>query len=55
MAENTPTISPSRIRNAARYCAVRSVMTFQPATMMRMVVKVVSRISGSAMPSTPSE
>ncbi len=35
------------------YCAVLYWMTSQPAITTNTVVKVVSRISGSAMPSIP--
>ncbi len=53
MAENTPIIRPSMIRKAARYCATRLVTEFHAAMITGTVMKVVSRISGSAMPSTP--
>ena len=42
------------IRKAAKYCAGRFSMTVQPAMIDRHAsMKVVSRISGSEMPSTP--
>ena len=40
------------IRKAAKYCATR-LLDDVPAMITTMVMKVVSRISGIAMPSTP--
>ncbi len=54
MAANTPTMSPSMMRNEAKYCAGRFSITDQPAMITGTVMNVVKRISGSAMPSTPS-
>ena len=53
MAANTPIIKPSNIKKAAKYCATRFSMFVQLAITMSTVVKVVSRISGIEMPSTP--
>jgi len=41
------------IRKAAMYWATRFWITSQPAITTSTVEKVVSRISGMAMPSTP--
>ena len=40
-------------RKAAKYCAGRFSMTVHAATTTGTVVKVVSRMSGNEMPSTP--
>ena len=42
------------IRKAAKYCAGRFSMTVQAAMITGTVMNVVSTISGSEMPSTPS-
>ncbi len=52
-ALNTPTINPDMMRKDAMYWATRFWMTSQPASTTMMVVKLVSRISGTEMPSTP--
>ena len=41
------------MRNAAKYCAGRDSITVHAATTTGIVMSVVSRISGSEMPSTP--
>ena len=41
------------IRKAAKYCATRVSITVQPAITTRMVMKLLSRMKISEMPSTP--
>jgi hypothetical protein len=41
------------IRNAAIYCATRFSITTQPAQTASTVMKLLSRISRTEMPSTP--
>ena len=52
-ALNTPIMSPSMMRNAAWYCATFVSITFQAEMMTSTVLKLVSRISSSEMPSIP--
>jgi hypothetical protein len=46
-------MKPDRNRNDAMYWATRSCITSQPAITTRIVVKLLSRISSSDMPSMP--
>src|SRR6266702_2719773 len=50
----TPCMKPDSIRNAPKYCAVRSVIDSHEATTMMIVVSAVSATSHSEMPSTPT-
>ncbi|NYH17093.1 hypothetical protein GGD41_004321 [Paraburkholderia bryophila] len=51
---NTPCMKPDSIRNAPKYCAVRSVIDSHEATTMMIVVSAVSATSHREMPSTPT-
>jgi hypothetical protein len=52
-AQNTPIITPDRIRNEAMYWLTRSVMTSQPAITTTSVMNAVSSTTHTEMPSTP--
>ncbi len=51
--ENTPTMSPDRIRNAAKYCATFFLITSQPAITTITVISAVSTTNHIEMPSIP--
>ncbi|MNR67012.1 hypothetical protein D3C85_1907820 [compost metagenome] len=52
-AQNTPTIRPDRIRNAAMYSATRSVITSQAEITTITVMNEVSTTNHIEIPSTP--
>ncbi|MOA07677.1 hypothetical protein D3C78_1273860 [compost metagenome] len=52
-AQNTPIISPDRIRNAAMYWFTRSVMASQEAITTTTVMKAVSGTNQNDRPSRP--
>ena len=54
-AQKTPIIKPSKIKNEAKYSAMRSGEISHPAIITITVIIVVSNISGTEIPSTPSE
>jgi hypothetical protein len=53
-AENTPIMSPLRIRKEAMYWFTRVVMASQLAMMTTTLMKAVSSTNHSEMPSTPT-
>ena len=52
-ALNTPIIRPLIIKKQAMYCATRFCITSQAAIITISVVKLVSKIKGTAKPSAP--
>ncbi len=48
-----PFINPDMIRKAAMYCAIFSSITSQPANTTKTVMKALSRMKSTEMPSTP--
>ena len=50
---NAPLMSPDMMRNAAMYCATRTLITSHPAHTTSSVMKALRMTNSTEMPSTP--